>query len=97
LDNLPDGRYKAIVEYYNYKTYTRGTYKLVVGVQYGNVASIEFGNGGSVHSGYNNEGYLYSAGVLYEEKNYDGTVVAYTTTVTITDDNGVGTFKITIS
>jgi hypothetical protein len=95
--DVPDGRYKAIVEYYNSATYTKATYQLVVGVRYGNVASIEFGNGGSVHSGANNEGYYYSGGTLYAETDYEGNIVSYTAKVTVTDTNGTRTFKVTIS
>jgi hypothetical protein len=88
---------KAFVDYYNYNTYTKATYQLIVGVKYGSVSSIEFGNGGSVHSGYNNEGYYYSGGTLYAEKDYNGDITAYTATVTVKDSNGTRTFKVTIS
>lgn len=51
--SIPDGWYKATVEYYNYKTHFRNTYILKVKVVYGTITVIDFGNGGSVHSGYN--------------------------------------------
>lgn len=93
---IDDGWYEATVNYSNYKTETNATYTLNVKVEYGVVAKIDFGNGGSVHSGYNNEGYIYSGGYLSFEKNYNGDIVAATTTVTISDGNGMRYFKIRI-
>ncbi|WP_454802865.1 hypothetical protein [Mucilaginibacter phyllosphaerae] len=96
--NIPDGRYNATVEYFNYSTYTRATYQLVVGVEYGNVVSIEFPKGGSVHSGYNNEGYNYTGGLLSKNTDYQGNIISYTASVTVTENNSnILTFKITIS
>lgn len=96
--DIRDGRYNAIVEYFNYSTYTRATYQLVVGVEYGNVISIEFPKGGSIHSGYNNEGYYYTGGLLSKNTDYQGNIVSYTASVTVTENNSnILTFKITIS
>jgi len=85
------------VKYSNYSTGTNSTYKLNVYVQYDKVTKIDFGNGGSVHTGYNNEGYLYSGGTLYFDTDYQGTISSATATVTISDNNGsMHTYKITI-
>src|ERR1017187_3117113 len=71
---IEDGWYKATVKYDNYSTGTHSTYTLGVKVQYERVVAIDFGNGGSVHSGINNEGYLYSGGSLNTETDYNGNV-----------------------
>lgn len=96
FNKIDDGWYEATVNYSNYKTGTNATYTLNVKVEYGVVAKIDFGNGGSVHSGYNNEGYIYTGGYLSFEKNYNGDIVAATTTVTVSDENGMRYFKIRI-
>ena len=93
---IEDGWYEAIVKYTNYSTGTNSTYSLNVKVEYGKVSKIDFGNGGSVHSGYNNEGYIYSGGYLFYEKDYNGNIVAATTTVTVSGTDGMRYFKIRI-
>jgi len=95
--DLPDGRYYAIVEYYNYATYTRATYKLILEVRFASVVSIDFGNGGSVHSGYNSEGYYYTGGMLYPQTDYNGNIISFNGTVTVKDNNSIRTFQIVIS
>lgn len=94
--DIEDGWYNATVKYSNYSTGTNATYSLKVKVNYGKVSIIDFGNGGSVHNGYNNEGYFYSGGYLSFETDYDGNTVAATTTVNISDTNGMRYFKIRI-
>jgi len=93
---IEDGWYRATIKYTNYSTGTNSTYSLNVKVEYGKVSRIDFGNGGSVHSGYNNEGYIYSGGYLSFEKDYNGNIIAATTTVTISDANGIRYFKVRI-
>jgi hypothetical protein len=93
---IKDGWYSATVQYTNYSTGTNATYTLKVYVQYNNVIKIDFGNGGSVHSGYNNEGYIYSGGTIYFETDIDGNIIAGTSTVSTSDSNGIRYFKIRI-
>jgi len=95
---IPDGWYKANVVYYNYNTGTQATYTLKVLVSYGSVTTIDFGNGGSVHSGYNNEGYVYSGGYLSYQTDYStGQITSASASVSISDNNGTRTFNITIT
>src|SRR4051812_34781858 len=82
---IKDGWYNATVKYTNYSTGTNSSYSLDVKVEYGKVSIIDFGNGGSIHSGYNNEGYIYSGGYVSLETDYNGNIVAATTTVTVSD------------
>ena len=96
INGIEDGWYKATVQYTNYSTGTNSNYTLKVYVQYDTVIKIDFGNGGSVHTGYNNEGYIYGGGTLSFETGYDGNITAATTTVTISDNNGLRYFKIRI-
>ncbi len=93
---IEEGWYQATIKYENSKTGTYETYSLKVQVQYDKVVKIDFGNGGSVHSGYNNEGYIYTGGSLSFEKDYNGNTTAAATTVTISDSNGLRYFKIRI-
>lgn len=93
---IKDGWYSATVEYTNYNTGTHATYTLNVKVEYNSVVKIDFGNGGSVHTGYNNEGYVYSGGDLYFKKDYYGNINAATATVSISDTNGIRVFEIEI-
>ncbi len=93
---IENGWYEATVKYSNYKTGTYATYTLNVKVEYGSVTKIDFGNGGSVHTGYNSEGYLYTGGYLSYKRNINGDIVAATTTVSISDTNGMRNFEIRI-
>ncbi|MGQ1908201.1 hypothetical protein ACT3CE_00290 [Marinifilum sp. RC60d5] len=93
---IEDGLYTATIKYFNAETYKTSTYTLNVTVKYNSVTAIDFGNGGSVHTGYNNEGYVYYGGTLFFEKDYQGNIIAATTSVTISDGNGSRTFKIRI-
>jgi len=95
---IPNGWYKATVEYYNYNTGTRSTYTLKVKVMYDRVVAIDFGNGGTVHDGYNNENYVYGGGYLDYVTDYNTQeITSATATVTITDTSGVRSFKILIA
>lgn len=96
LTTLDNGWYNATVHYSNYSTGTNATYTLSVKVEYDNVTNIDFGNGGSVHTGYNNEGYVYSGGYLSFEKDFSGNIKAANTTVTVSDNNGMRYYKIRI-
>ncbi len=87
-DGIENGWYEATVKYYNYRTLYRSTYALNVKVEYDRVTVIDFGNGGSLHSGFNNSGYIYSGGYLTIERDYDYNAVAATARVTVTDQNG---------
>jgi hypothetical protein len=93
---IKDGWYQATVKYTNYSTYTNSTYTLDVKVEYGNITVIDFGNAGSVHTGYNNEGYIYTGGSLNYEKDYEGNIIAATARVTISQDNSMKYFDIRI-
>ncbi len=95
-NGINDSWYEATVGYTNYKTGTVATYTLNVKVEYETVEVIDFGNGGSVHSGYNHEGYIYSGGELDYETDYSGNIIAATTTVRVSDHNGMKTFEISI-
>ena len=95
-EGIKDGSYKATVQYSNYSTGTNSNYTLIVDVQDDKVISIDFGNDGSVHAGYNNEGYIYSGGYLSFETDYDGNITTASTTVTISDSNGMRYYKIKI-
>ena len=97
LASIDNGWYNATVKHVNYSTGERGTYTLRVKVEYNSIKEIDFGNGGSVHSGYNNSGYMWSGGYLSFNNNYQGQVESASANVTIHDDNGsMRTFDITI-
>lgn len=72
-NQIDNGKYKAII-YYSSTTGQKSTYELVVTVTNDVVTAIHFGNGGSVHSGFNNEGYTYSGGILSFSKDYQGNI-----------------------
>ena len=94
---ISDGWYNATVEYYNSSTYKRETYTLSVKVESNSVTAIDFGNGGSVHSGYNNSGYMWAGGYLSFQKDYStGNIKSATANVSVSDSNGMRTFDITI-
>ena len=94
--SIPDGWYASTVKYYNTSTGTKATYTLNVKVEYNKVVMIDFGNGGSVHNGYNNEGYIYSGGLLSFEYNSRGNIVGAETDVSISDSDGYRKFNIFI-
>jgi len=96
ISTLENGWYNATVQYSNYSTGTNAKYTLSVKVEYDNVTMIDFGNGGSVHTGFNNEGYIYSGGYLTFEKDFNGNITAANTTVTVSDNNGMRYYKIRI-
>jgi len=96
VSTLEDGWYASTVQYSNYSTGTNARYTLNVKVEYDKITNIDFGNGGSVHSGFNNEGYIYSGGFLIVEKDFAGNIVAATAAVTVSDDNGMRYYKIRI-
>ncbi|MBJ6119009.1 hypothetical protein JAO76_12450 [Pontibacter sp. BT310] len=95
---IEDGWYEATVRYYNSSSYTRSTYTLSVKVQYDRVVAIDFGNGGSVHSGYNNSGYIYSGGTLSYQRDYSsGSITSATARVTVSQGTTMTTFDISIN
>lgn len=96
LSTLENGWYNATVQYSNYATGTNAKYTLSVKVEYDKVTIIDFGNGGSVHTGYNNEGYIFSGGYLKIEKDFSGNTIAAITTVSVSDSNGIRYYKIRI-
>lgn len=96
VSTLENGWYASTVQYTNYSTGTNAKYTLSVNVQNDAVTSIDFGNGGSVHTGYNNEGYIYSGGYLTFEKDYQGNILAANASVTVSDANGIRYYKIKI-
>jgi hypothetical protein len=85
---IDDGWYSAIVTVTS--GFSRNKYRLNVKVQYGSVVAIDFGNGGSVHTGYNNEGYIYSGG--YVSVSGDEA----TATVSISDRQGLRYFNVSL-
>jgi hypothetical protein len=95
---IDNGWYTATVKYMNYKTYTNSTYTLNVKVEYNSVVTIDFGNGGSIHTGYNNEGYIYSGGTLSFNRDYSSnTITSASTRVTMYEEGGnIRTFDIKI-
>lgn len=96
LIGIKDGWYSSTVKYSNYTSGTYKTYTLDVKVELNRVVIIDFGNGGSVHSGYNEYGYIYTGGYLYFERNLNGNIIAATTSVSVSDSNGLRDFKIRI-
>lgn len=98
---IDNGNYNAIVRYHNYSTNTVSNYKLVVTVKNERVTAIHFPNEGSVHSGQNNEGYIYSGGSLIKDIEYDSSGEMYIesakATVQVRDRNGsTVSFSITL-
>lgn len=96
FSTLENGWYSAKVQYSIYSTVTNATYTLNVKVEYDKISNIDFGNGGSVHSGFNNEGYIYSGGYLTFEKDFSGNIKAAIATVTVSENNGMRYYKIRI-
>jgi len=90
-NSIDDGGYSAIVKYMNPGTYTTSRYRLNVKVQYDRVVAIDFGNGGTLHSGINNEGYLYTGGTLSTD--YSGNVTA---TVSVSQGTQLLYYNITL-
>jgi len=95
FEDIDNGWYNASVSYYNQSTYQKSTYTLSVKVEFDRVTVIDFGNGGSVHSGFNNSGYLYNGGNL-SMQDYQGNINAATTRVSVSDSDGTQTFDISI-
>jgi len=89
--SIDDGWYSAIVKYMNPGTYTTSSYRLNVKVQYDRVVAIDFGNGGTLHSGMNNEGYLYNGGTLSTD--YSGNV---TSSVNVSQGTQMRYYNITL-
>ena len=87
---IDNGWYSADVVV-GYQTYTLSVY-----VENNSVTKIDFGNGGSVHSGYNNSGYLYSGGQLRFNKDYSGNIIGARTTVTVTEGYNVSYYRVSI-
>ena len=81
---IDDGWYSAIVK----TGYSK--YRLNVKVQYDRVIAIDFGNGGSVHTGVNNEDYIYGGGYL---STYGDEATAV---ITISEGYSVKQFNITL-
>lgn len=84
---IADGWYMATIDYAS-NTGHKATYTLKVAVEDLCVVAIDFGNGGYVHKGRNNSGYYYNGGSLYFNRDRYGNVIAASTTVRITYDNG---------
>jgi hypothetical protein len=86
--SIKNGWYEATVSYYNPNTFRSSSYILDVKVEYNRVVQIDFGNGGSIHSGYNNSGYIYGGGNLSLQRDYSGNILGATTKVIVTYNNG---------
>jgi hypothetical protein len=94
--SIKNAWYESTIKYWNLKTNTQATYTLNVKVESNRVTKIDLGDNGSLHSGMNNEGYIYSGGNLFFELDSNNNVKAATTTVTITGNNIYTTWKIRI-
>jgi hypothetical protein len=93
---IKDGWYKATVKYSNRSTGYNGTYTLDVKVSYNSIVTIDFGNDGYIHSGYNNEGYIWYGGYVTLNKDFQGNITSATATVSTSDNNGLRYYDITI-
>ncbi|WP_143069897.1 hypothetical protein [Hymenobacter actinosclerus] len=90
IGGIDDGWYEATVKYRNPSTWTMSTYRLNVKVRYGRVVAIDFGNGGSIHTGMNNEGYIFGGGDIYTDS-YGNT----TSSVRLTQGSRMVIYEIT--
>ena len=97
IKTLPDGQYYADVSYFNYPTTNSAEYNLKVRVRSGQVIIIHLDNGGVVHYGINNEGYLYTGGMLKVHQNKKANKLEYTTQVSISNGNTISTYNINIT
>lgn len=84
---LKNSNYEATV-YYSSSTGHKAKYNLIVTVSDDRIVTIHFGNEGSVHTGYNNEGYLYSGGELKFSINQQGEITGASTIVHVRYSNG---------
>jgi hypothetical protein len=91
-----DGNYKATVRYTNYATNYKATYSLKVQVRYGRVTAIYFEDGGSIHSGFNNSGYLYQGGTIQYSYDSDGDITSAVAKVTITEGSDTRVFVVSL-
>lgn len=88
---LKNGIYQSIIDC---RTITRGvethraTYRLNVKVERDNVVAILFEDGGSVHSGFNNHGYIFHGGRLSFKRDAYGNVVGVIAKVQVDYPNG---------
>lgn len=80
---IEDGWYKATVKYYDYNTGSKATYTLNVKVESDRVTIISFGNDGYLHSGSNDNNYIYKGGYLEYGYNDAGSIIVATTQVII--------------
>ena len=94
---LPDGQYYADVSYFNYPSNNSADYNLKVRVRSGQVIIIHLDNGGVLHYGINNEGYLYTGGILKMHKDKKSNKLEYAAQVSISNGNTISTYNITIT
>ena len=94
---LPDGRYYADVDYYNYASQVSAGYNLKLKVKDGLVTVIFLNNGDAVHDGINNEGYMYTGGKLSVHKDKRSGKLEYTAQVSISNGTNISSYKITIT
>ena len=94
---LPDGQYYADISYFNYPTNNSAEYNLKVRVRSGQVIIIHLDNGGILHYGINNEGYLYTGGMLKAHKDKKTNKLEYNAQVSISNGNTISTYNITIT
>lgn len=93
-NQIENGNYEATV-HYSSTTGQKSTYKLIVTVSNDTVTTIHFNNNGSVHTGYNNEGYIYTGGSLTFSRDYNSKITGASTIVKIKYSNGaVQQFKV---
>jgi len=85
--HIADDIYIGTVFYLNLGNTYNAKYTLKVTVISGRIVKIDFGKGGSIHTGYNNEGYIYSGGDLIYKRDDDYDIVSASSTITIFDKN----------
>lgn len=84
---LDDGIYELVVDYES-NTSHRARYVLEVRIQNDNVTAIYFDNGGSVHSGWNNSGYIWSGGGIRWNTDYYGDITSGYAVIQVTYQGG---------
>jgi hypothetical protein len=94
--SISDGRYNALVNYYNSATGKRAEYTLQVQVQNDRVTAIYFSDGGSIHTGPNNHDYQWTGGYLVYEYDQNGAVEFAFAEVVLEDSKGRRSFEVRI-
>lgn len=96
LKTLPDGQYFADVNYFRYPDNISAEYNLKLRVRDGIVRVIHLDNGRVIHDGINNEGYLYTGGVIKVKKDKHTGKLEYSAVVSISSAGAISTYTINI-